>query len=881
MRASLPTGTVTLLFTDVEGSTRALRRLGPRYREALEVHEAVIREAVAAGGGVVVDTQGDAFFIAFADAGGAVAAATSIQAGLEGAAWPDDVPLRVRIGIHTGEPSRVGERYVGLDVNRAARISAVAHGGQVVVSAVTRSLVPAGSGIEFFDLGRARLKDFALPERLFEAVVPGLTRRFPPLRTLSETNVPELPGRFVGRTRELATLGALLDGPSERLVSLVGAGGAGKSRLALELARRALGRFAHGVRLVRLAALEDAAHVPAQLAAVLGLETADGQEESIAVHLEERELLLVVDNLEHLPETGALLGRLLARCPRLVILATSRSPLHLAGERVVQLEPLAREEAVALFVDRAAAVDARFSLEAVSEEQVASLCERLDNLPLAIEIAAARTGSLSVADMVDALGSVLEARGPRDLPARQQTLAATIGWSYALLSPETRRVHGRLALFQGVFGLDAARDAFGADVDEVEQLVRASLLRRLDDRSGQARFGMLRTIREYALGWLEQEGLRSEAVAARDRWLDARVTEAAARLDGAEQAMTFAELDELLPDLRASLDDARRSGDAARALWLVAPLERFWRARAELIWARETLEWALADESTPRALRAGAYWTLGRLVVAQGRPEDALAPLRRALELYRADGEHRRTAFALAELAWIALDRGDLAEAEEQAGEALVIAEEAEDERAESSALAALASVASERGEAALSRHLSEQSLAARRALGDRLLIANGALTLGSGALADGDLRAARSAFEECLELAREVGDAQHAAAALCCLGELEILAGAPEAGVPLLLEALATFVRLGNEPAAAECLVGLAAATPAHDASTARLLVDAADAARRRAGSVPLPVERRLERRVRRRLPLSDGSPVELPIVDAALLAGADPAHI
>ncbi len=881
MQATLPTGTVTLLFTDVEGSTDALRRLGARYRDALELHESVIRTAIAAAGGVEVDTQGDAFFVAFADAVAAVRAAARIQAELGAATWPEDVPLRVRMGIHTGEPVRAGDRYVGLDVNRAARIAAVAHGGQIVVSAVTRSLVGARAEVEFIDLGRARLKDFAVPERLFEAVLPGLGRRFPPLRTVSETNVPELPGAFVGRKHELATLGALLDGPRERLLTLVGPGGAGKSRLALELARRSLGRFAHGVRLVRLAALEDAAHVPSELAGVLGLRAADDLEDSIATHLEERELLLVVDNLEHLPDTGALLGRLLARCPRLMILATSRSPLRLAGERVVHVEPLARDEAVALFVDRATTADARFSLAGAGEAMVEALCERLDNLPLAIEIAAARVGSLTVTDMVVLLEPALETTGGQDLPARQRTLAATIGWSYDLLAPPLRQLHERLALFQAPFGIEAARDAFGASVEELEQLVRASLLRRLDDGSGSTRLGMLRVVREYALERLESDGLRGEAEAARDRWIDATVAHASTRLEGPEQGATLAALDGVLPDLRASLDDARRRGDAARALSLVAPLERFWRARADLVDARETLEWALAHETAPAPLRAGAYWTLGRLVVAQGRPDEAVEPLRRALELYRADGELRRTAFALTELAWIALDRGDLGDADARAGEALVIADEADDDRARSSALAALASVASERGEAALSRQLSEQSLAVRRALGDRLLVANAALTLGSAALADGDLVAARTALDECLELAREVGDAQHAAAAACCLGELEILAGAPDTALPLLREALATFVRLGNEPAAAECLVAVAAAALDHDAATALLLVDAAAAARRRAGAAPLPVERRLEHRVRSRVPPSSGARRVLPVIDAALLAGADPARI
>ena len=872
---------MTLLFTDIEGSTRALRQLGALYRDALELHQKIVRDAIADGGGVEVDTQGDSFFVAFSNAGDAVRAATRIQADVAAATWPSSIPLHIRIGLHTGEPTVADDRYVGLDVNRTARIAAMAHGDQIVVSAVTRSLLAGAPGeVEFVDLGRTRLKDFPEPERLFQVSRIGAARRFPPLRTVDETNVPRLPGSFVGRSAELASIAALLDGPGERLVTLVGPGGTGKSRLALELAGRSLGRFAHGVRLLRLAAIEDASHVPAELARSLGLAPADDLDEQIVSHLEERELLLLVDNLEHLPEATTLLVELLERCPRLLVLATSRSPLRLAGERAVAVEPLPQDDALTLFVDRAGAADSRFSLETAGEQTVRALCEQLDNLPLAIEIAAARIGTLTVSDMVDLLEPALATPGKRDLPERQRTLAATIAWSYDLLTPSLRALHQRLALFQAPFSIVDARDAFAASVGELEALVDASLLRRLDDGSGPTRLGMLRVVREYALARLDADGGRRDAETQRDRWLDGIVTGASERLDGTEQAATLATLDRILPEVRASLDDARRRGDAGRVLWLVAPLERFWRARAHLGDARAMLEWALAGDIAPPALRAGAQWTLGRLIMAQGRPDEAVEPLRRALDLYRADGDDRRTAFALTELAWIALDRGtpDLAEA--QAGEALAIADGADDDRARSAALAALASIATERGESDLSRRLSEQSLAVRRSLGDRLLVANAALTLGSAALADGDLAAARTALDECLEVAREVGDAQHVAAAACCLGELEILADNPAAALPLLLEALGTFVRLGNEPAAAECLVAVAAAT-ADDVERARLLLDAAGAARSRAGVAPLPVERRLEARVRHRLPPETQPSSGLSIVDAALLAGADPATI
>jgi len=876
----LPTGTVTLVFTDVEGSTEALRLLGGRYADAMALHQLIVRDATAEHGGVEIDTQGDGFFVVFPRAQQAVAAAAAIQQRSAEARWPDDRPLRVRVGIHTGEPTLAPHGYVGLDVHRAARIAASAHGGQVVVSAVTRALVDDRA---FVDLGRHLLKDFREPERLFQLVVAAEGAGFPPLRTTLESNLPMLPGRFVGRDPELAHIGALLEAPDVRLITLVGAGGSGKSRLALEVARRAIGRWSHGVRLVRLAALEDAALVPSEICRALDLASVADDREALRQHLCDRELLLVVDNLEHLPDSGVLLGSLLQTSSRLTVLATSRSPLRIAGEHVVRIEPLPEAAAVALFLDRASAADSSFHADAVDQRAVRTLCMRLDGLPLAIEIAAARVATLSVIDMVDLLEPSLNTSGARDLPERQRTLAATIAWSYELLEPRLRTLHGQLAVFQGGFSYDAAHTVFGATVDELETLVAASLLRRLREESGRTRLGMLRVVREFALDHLAQDDALTYAQAQRDAWVDEVATRAAAGLAGAHPTISLSELEEILPDLRASFEDARARDDRGRCLRLIPPLERFWRAHAYVAEARETLAWALDDdEPAPPELRAPALWTLGRLASAQGDPVGASAPLEEALALYRKLGAARDVAFALSELAWIALDRGELDDALQRAQEALALADRADDDRARSSALGALALVAAERGESREARELSRRGLAIRRRLGDPLLVANAALTLGSAALADGDLDAAESALRECLAIARELGDAQHEAAALCCLGEAHVLRQDPQHALELLLESLATFVRLGNDPAAAECLVAVAAAIHERTPDRAAVLLRAAVSARERTAVAPLPVERRLEHRVRARLPGLDGdSERPLSIVDAALLAGVDPVRV
>jgi predicted ATPase/class 3 adenylate cyclase len=875
---ALPTGTVTLLFTDVEGSTAALHALGTSYGDALALHRTVIRDAIAAHAGVEVDTQGDAFLAAFASAEAALRSARGAQEALAAAAWPDGVELKVRMGVHTGEPEQRDRGYVGLDVHRGARICAAAHGGQIVLSSVTRALAGDDSDLVFVDLGRHRLRDVG-DERLFQLAGAERTMTFPPLRTSSASNLPVLRGPTIGRDEALAELRDLLRSGA-RLVTLVGPGGAGKSRLAIEAARDLVGELAHGVHLVRLATIDDPEHVSTEIARSLEIQEQKDAQRALYDYLGDRQLLLVLDNFEHLTRAAPVVTELVERTRRLIVLCTSRSPLQLSHERVVLVDPLDVDDAVELFVERARTADSRFRLDPADEPVLRDLCVRLDGLPLAIEIAAARAGVLSVHDLASQMEAWLGAEGAHDLPERQRTLAATLSWSYGILPAERRSLHARLAVFQGRFTPQAAFVGFGAGIEDLEALVSAALLRRSDTgpRTGLV---MLRTVRELALEQLapgELERARGE----RDRWLDDLVARASEELSGSDPAEWLAELDSWLPDLRASLEDARRVGDHERVIRLIASLERFWRAHLHVDEVRQALADALAAAPPPDLrLRAKALWTLARLAAAQGEAVAAAGPLTDALTLYRSLGAEREVSFALTELAWMSLDTGDLDLAERQAGEALENARAARDERAASSALNALAFLATERGDPGRARTLALESLQIRRRIGDRLLIADAALTAGTAALADGDIDGAERVLRECLELARAVGDGLHEGGALCGLGEAWILRGEPlEARTPLLA-ALGIFAQLGNESIAAECLVALALTD---EGERGARLLGAALAARERAGVTAVAIERVLESRARDRFHDYDGAIRDgrtLTVVDAALLAGVEPALV
>jgi len=615
---NLPVGTVTFLFTDIEGSTRLLQRLGAaEYRAVFEDHARLIREAIAVGEGVEVSTEGDAFFAVFPSAPRAMVAAVEAQRSLAGYPWPEGGSVRVRMGLHTGEGIRGGDNYMGLDVHRAARIASAGHGGQVLVSDTVRTLVHRALPISVTlrDLGEHRLKDLADREHLYQVVVPDLPGEFPPPRSLDARphNLPVQLTEFIGRKSELATIQALLAGA--RLLTLTGPGGTGKTRLALRTAAEVLGDFSDGVSFVSLAPVRDPQLLASSVAQTLGVSESPGRAvlDAVKEHLVDKQMLLVLDNFEQILPAASQVAEFLAAAPDLKVLVTSRAPLRLAGEQVFPVPPLEVPEAdetgdpkallagdaVALFVQRAGAVDPGFSLTSGNAAAVAEIVARLDGLPLAIELAAARLNLFPPGVLLDRLihGLALLRSANAGLPARHRTLHDAIGWSYDLLEPSEQALLGRLAVFVGGFSLDAAEAvAAGAPVTDVLEglasLLDNSLLRRRVRE--QARFEMLETIREYALARL------AEKDEGREIWRRHVVFFLElARMGRPELARPASEtwlvrLDGEHDNLRAALDWACSAGEAELALDLGAALWRFWHERGHFREARRRLEDLLA-----------------------------------------------------------------------------------------------------------------------------------------------------------------------------------------------------------------------------------------------------------------------------------------------
>ena len=531
---ALPTGTVTFFFSDIEGSTRLLEALGPDYPDLLDRHRSIVREAFSRWRAVEINTQGDSFFAAFASPSDAIAAAVAIQRAIAAEPWPKGVTLRVRIGLHTGEAQVAGDDYVGLDVHRAARIMAAAHGGQIVVSDTTHALAQRAlhDGIELQDLGQHRLRDLTAPERLFEVQAAGVRGDFPALRTLDITpnNLPTQPSVLVGREAELKAIGDLLDSASVRLVTLTGPGGIGKTRLALQAAAEQVDRATDGVYFVDLSNVRDADGALHEIVRAVGLTISTGDElrEALAEQLGTRRVLLLLDNFEQVMAAAEDVADLLRSCPHIRFLVTSREALRVRGEHLFPVAPLslpregltaataqelARYEAIHLFIERAREARRDFAIHDDNAAVVAEICVRLDGLPLAIELAAARLKLFSPDELRDRLRSRLDVLrgGARDLPARQRTLRGTIEWSYELLDGDERAIFQLLSVFSGS-RIDAVEEVASrvqslADIDVVDRLaslVDKSLIRTAAE-GGRERLSMLETIREYGTEQLDRD----------------------------------------------------------------------------------------------------------------------------------------------------------------------------------------------------------------------------------------------------------------------------------------------------------------------------------------------------------------------------------------
>jgi predicted ATPase len=718
----LPRGTVTFLFTDIEGSTRLLTELGAEeYARALAEHRRVLREAFARNGGVEVDTQGDAFFVAFPTATGALDAAREAQDGLE---------LPVRMGLHTGTPLLAEEGYVGQDVHRAARIAAAGHGRQVLVSSATAALVDRE---QLHDLGEHRLKDLSAPERIFQLGDVD----FPPLKTLYRTNLPIPATPFLGREHELADVRELLARDDARLLTLTGAGGSGKTRLALHAAGDVADAYPDGVWWVPLAPLTDPADVGTAAARALGgggtlPELVDGHR-----------LLLLLDNFEHVVEAAPEVAAVLTECPHADVLVTSRERLRVQGEHVYPVPVLARAEARRLFVTRARAAQPDFD----PDERLDELCERLDDLPLALELAAARASLLTTEQLLERLGDRLDLlRGGRDAETRQRTLRATIEWSYELLDPDERKLLAALSVFRGGWTLEAAEQVADAELELLQSLVDKSLVRRWES----GRFGMLETIREFAAEQLAAEE--------RDALVRGLVDYLAVLFETANlrpRASGKPRID-LAQSERANIDVAlawaTEAGDAARGLGLLELLEQYWGTN-DPVGGRARLDALLAvagDELEPVSL-AHALRFRGMTFDMTGRNDLGMPDYERAIEVLRAVGDEREAAHLELRIANALVKQGDL----ERASALATAAIDADPPLA----LGVLAQVAFRRGHAQEGARLAREAADAAEAAG--FMWWRGVSLLGSaeGQLELGELEGAQRDLVDGLATLRAVRD--------------------------------------------------------------------------------------------------------------------------
>jgi predicted ATPase/class 3 adenylate cyclase len=732
VRRDLPSGTVTFLFTDVEGSTKLLHELGDAYAEVLEEHRRVLRDAFAQHGGIEVDTQGDAFFVAFGRARDALEAAGDAQEALSSGR------LGVRMGLHTGEPLLTEEGYVGIDVHRAARIAAAGHGGQTLISQSTRDLV---GGDRLRDLGKHRLKDLTAPERIYQLG----DATFPPLKTLDRTNLPIAATPLVGRERELAELTDLLrDGT--RLVTVTGAGGSGKTRLALQVAAELADEFGDGVFFVPLAPVQDAALVASTIAQATGVRGLDD--------LRESEVLVLVDNLEHLLPAGSDLSSLLGVAANVTLLVTSRVRLRVAAELEYPLEPFAEDEAIEFFVERARAV----KRDVRRDPSVAEICRRLDGLPLALELAASRVKVLDPPLLLERLGRRLPVLtgGARDAPVRQQTLRATIDWSFALLETRLQAVFRELAVFAGSFSLDAAEQVAKADLDEISALVDWSLLKPI----GDGRFLMLETIREYAQEALEESGATEEV---RDRHLDyflVLVEEAEPHLTGADQREWYDRLAVEHDNVGEALSYACDSGDGERALMLAGTIWRFWWNRG---YTAESAHWyarafAVGDDATPNA-RARGVFGAAHIAEARGDAEQARIDFEEAARLLGEIGETRWLILALSHLAGAYRQLGSPERGASILNEALVLAQQSGDIRGVAVVKSNLAYNLRVDGDEERAARLLAEALEGNRAVGDVSGIANCSAEAAILALHRGDVEHAAANLGESLRLSSSIGN--------------------------------------------------------------------------------------------------------------------------
>jgi len=831
----LPSGTVTFLFTDIEGSTTRWEHQPEAMRAALARHDALLLAAIVDHGGYVVKTMGDAFHAAFSRAGDALAAALDAQRQLQAEPWGEIGPLRVRMSLHTGEAEERDGDYYGPALNRAARILSAGHGGQVLLSQTTYDLVRDASpdGATLVDLGKHRLKDLIRPERIFQVVATDLPSTFPPLQTLERRphNLPIHPTALLGRGDEIARVRERLLRDDVRLLTLTGPGGIGKTRLSLQIAADAIDRFADGVFFVALAPISDPDLVASTIAQTLDvrLDARKPVIESLTEHLAGKQLLLQLDNFEQILPAASIVSELLSAAPRLKILVTSRAALQVRGEYEYPVPPLALPDhrevftpatlsqygAVALFIERAAAIKPDFAVTAENAPAIAETCHRLDGLPLAIELAAARIRLLTPQAILTRLERRLPllTGGARDLPARQQTLRDAIAWSYDLLSPGEQTLYRRLSVFVGGCTLEAAEavcdpDAsFGLDIlDGITSLAAQSIVRQVDGPDGEPRLTMLATVREYGLELLEASGeagvIRSRHVA----YFVSLAEEAVQKLFGPEQIAWLRRLDVDHDNLRAVLTWSQAGEIPVEiGLRLVGTLHAFWSKRGFLGESR------------------------GRVAALLAVPGAEAPTVGRARALWHA--------------AWLAFHQADYAAGRSLAKESAQIHRRMNDLRGVGRALVVQALAEANLDNTSTARSLLEESVAIARKEGNRFELAIALGNLGGVVQSEGDYEAAAALRGEAASIAREIGDRESLGTALAGLASLARLRGSHEESAALWKEDLVVSSEIGHRWITLRALAGLAgAACLAGDHGRAARIFGAVEAVREAAGTRELP---------------------------------------
>ncbi len=824
----LPGGTITFLFTDIEGSTARWEQQRAMMEAALVRHDSIVRTAVESHGGVVFKTVGDAFYAAFRTAPEALTAASEAQHALARETWPEGCTIRARMAVHTGTVEERDGDYFGPPLNRIARLLATGHGGQILLSGPARELVQdqLPHEIELRDLGEHSLKDLNRPERIYQVVAPELPRDFPPLRThdAHPHNLPLQSTPFIGRERALAEIGTLVQEENVRLLTLTGTGGTGKTRLCLEVAGAVLERFPDGIWFVSLAALRAPDLVVSEITGAFHLAGIPGQDllTTLTEYLRGREILLLLDNFEHLMEATGIVAHLLAGCPRLTIMITSRAPLHLSAEReypvplldvpdprhLPGLAALAQYDAVTLFLERAGAVKPDFKLNEENAPAIAEICHRLEGLPLALQLAAARVKLFSPQALLIRLDTRLQllTGGARDLPGRQQTLRGTIAWSYDLLDATEGEFFRRACIFSGGFTPDAADtvclEASSDVLDVITSLVDKSLL-IVTYGDDDVRFSLLESIREFGLEQLVSRGEREDVALRHAAYFLDLAERAEPELLGSDQVAWMDRLEHEHDNVRAIFRWVEERHDAATGLRLGGALWRFWMTRGHVaegqVWMERLLE-VVNDLPITAEIRARAYYSAGVLAFGQSEFVVATRHLKQAQTLYREVGDKLGVATVLNASGVAFTEQGEYDRAREMIEESVSLYRELGDSFRIAKSLNNLANLTRYQGDSRRAQELYEESLNAYRAGGARHNEAGALNNLGQLAGEMGEYDRGEKLAQESLALYRELDDLRGAADALVNLGVFELNQGNLAPAAELIEEGIELYRSVGAD---------------------------------------------------------------------------------